>query len=76
MSEENENKSHRGILMVIAVVIAIPLLYVLSIGPAEAIATKYPKCEPVFHKFYFPLGWLAVYTPLGKPLKWYVRLWI
>ncbi len=76
MSEENKNKSHRGILMVITIAIAVPMFYVLSIGPAAVIITKYPKCEHAFREFYFPLTWLCEHAPVGKLLQRYCELWV
>jgi hypothetical protein len=83
MSQENINKSrseatspHRGFAMVMAVAIAVPLLYVLSIGPAEVICMKHPKCGSTLHVFYLPVNWLYFHTAFGKPLDWYIRLWV
>jgi len=75
MSEENKNKSHRGFAMVMAVAIAIPLLYVLSIGPAAAICAKHPKYFPALFEFYSPLLWFVDKAGLAPQLRFYVSLW-
>jgi hypothetical protein len=75
MSEENKNESHRAISMVMVVAIAVPLLYVLGTGPAEAVCKKFPKTQPALRAFYFPLIWLHDHTALQKPLDFYIRLW-
>lgn len=74
MSQENKNEKHRGFEIVMAVAIALPLLYLLSIGPAEVICMKHPNCCPVFHAFYLPVNWLHGQTVLRAPMEWYVEL--
>lgn len=74
MSEENKDKS-RGLFLVIAVAIALPLLYVLSVGPSLVIWKKFPKTQPAMLEIYFPLIWLEGHTVLQKPLEWYADLW-
>ncbi len=75
MSEESKSKSHRGYLMVIAIAITLPLLYVLSFGPAIAVVQKHPKCVPAFQEFYLPVIWLEEHTALRRPLDFYCRFW-
>lgn len=75
MSQENKNEKHRGILMVITVAIAVPLLYVLSFGPALAICEKYPRCAHTVADFYVPMFWLHNNTALRRPLESYLGLW-
>lgn len=75
MSPENKNKSHCGVVMVITMAITLPLLYVLSIGPAILICEKHPKYLPAFNEFYSPVAWLINNTALQKPLEHYVSLW-
>lgn len=75
MSEENKNQSHGRAWVVITLAIALPLLYVLSVGPAVAISNKCPKCGVVFQEFYFPLVWLDDHTVFREPLDAYIELW-
>lgn len=76
MSKKNKNKSHRRVYFVgIAVVIALPLLYVLSIGPAAIIYKKCPKSHHAFLEFYHPVIWLYENTALQRPIGWYAHLW-
>jgi hypothetical protein len=54
----------------------LPLLYVLSIGPATALnVAPGGVCHTVLIAIYAPLDWLDEHTPISGPLRWYVRLW-
>lgn len=75
MSEENKNEKHRGLFMVMAVVITVPLFYVLSMGPTAIIGQKFPKTADTWLEFYYPVGWLHDHTVLRKPLDLYFNLW-
>ena len=56
--------------------IALPVLYVLSIGPAAVIVAKrdLPN-DALVVKFYAPVIWLHGHTPLRGPLENYLALW-
>ena len=54
------------------VILAAPLLYILSIGPVLRFGGK--TLLP-FDVIYAPVIWLHDHTPLEKPLEWYVELW-
>ena len=61
--------------------VALPILYFLSVGPAlfglQALGDPLNrKVETAFIYFYSPLGLLAKHTPLREPLHWYVELWV
>jgi hypothetical protein len=62
--------------MVIALgLCALPMFYVLSLGPAVWLADRgYLPTEPL-QVVYAPLIWLHEHTPLSGPLDWYVELW-
>jgi len=56
--------------------IALPLLYVLSIGPVAAITIRTSRSDREFvEQFYAPVIWLHDHTPLKKPLEYYVMFW-
>ena len=78
MGEATHAKSHAW-LWTIAVIIALPLLYVLSIGPMIYLTKKGYLPESIADKmetFYQPLGWLADHTSLvGEPLDAYAGWW-
>jgi hypothetical protein len=76
MSEEREDQSNgRKFSAVAAILLAVPLLYVLSIGPVGAVIEKIPSSRGAVQRFYFPLIWLHDNTASKKPLEWYAGLW-
>jgi hypothetical protein len=52
----------------------LPLIYVLSVGPAVCATQHGLISEPVLD-IYAPLGWLARHTPLQEPLELYLEFW-
>ena len=62
--------------------IALPFLYVLSIGPAiytfgamRHSAAPPPNLSAALDAFYKPVVLLYEHTPLKTPLTWYFELW-
>lgn len=77
MSDERRLES-KLIPLISGFVLALPVLYVLSVGPvAKAIelATGDPSPPQWARQFYAPLRWLHDNTPMARPLEWYVALW-
>lgn len=70
---QHETSSGGG--WVFALLLLMPVLYVLSIGPMALLADKgvLPR-EPV-REFYKPVVWLHDHTPLARPLEWYGEVW-
>jgi hypothetical protein len=65
-------------VMVFGVIVALPILYVLSVGPVAKgieLATGNKSPPQWARDFYAPLRWLHDNTPLATPLEWYVSLW-
>lgn len=58
-------------------VVAVPLLYVLSIGPVAAVVSRTQNTQAmnVLEKVYAPVIWLHGHTILKEPLEAYVELW-
>lgn len=57
------------------VLLAVIILYVLSVGPAGKLALhKGWPLEP-FERLYLPLTWLYENTPLDGPIDWWLDLW-
>jgi hypothetical protein len=76
MPEETETKSHsRTLSLAIAFLIALPLLYILSIGPVALCCQKLRGNTQDVKEFYFPVIWLHEHTILKKPLEMYIALW-
>ena len=55
--------------------LAIPLLYILSCGPAIYLIEKTHANSDIFEKVYTPLIWLHDHTPLKEPLEAYAQFW-
>ena len=71
--DEVENSNHSFVLTVIAL---LPLVYLLSVGPATAIVRAHaPVGAGFLDVFYAPVIWLHNFTPLETPIEWYVALW-
>jgi hypothetical protein len=58
-----------------ALLLAVPILYVLSMGPVVAISEKTGRGGEAVKTFYAPIIWLHNHTILAKPLEWYAALW-
>jgi len=72
-------RSRSGAALALVMVILLPMLYVLSIGPAAMLVQMTgteQELAPVLQVFYFPVIWLHENTPLREPLDAYVELWI
>lgn len=79
MDQEPKKKSENwGCAVVIVFLVFIPMLYVLSIGPAVMIVDQYPKIisNKTAETFYFPVIWLHRHTFLSEPLDAYVKFWV
>jgi hypothetical protein len=56
-------------------VLFVPCLYVLSMGPVVAVAGKNQDNVPTIRAVYGPVIWLHEHTPLKKPLETYAKMW-
>lgn len=74
-SQAADSKGSSGWLIIF--VVAIPLLYVLSIGPVAAVVSRSQNTQSMnlFGKVYAPVIWLHEHTILKEPLEAYVELW-
>lgn len=78
MNQENEESSKHGRTTWLALVVLVPFVYVLSVGPVIKIlsSTGHPAASERFiETFYYPLILLYDNTPLKRPLEKYLRLW-
>ncbi len=60
-------------------IVAVPVLYILSIGPLWYLVERGTIPEPIpkgLEVFYKPLAWIHDNTPLRRPLDAYVDWWI
>jgi hypothetical protein len=81
MADNQESSArNRAPAFVAALVIGLPLLYLLSTGPVLFVMTKtsllgsWVSWELVA-KFYWPVEWLYKNTFMKEPLDLYLQLW-
>jgi hypothetical protein len=74
-TEDDEGESHRSSAWMVWLA-ALPLLYVLSIGPAAMIVKGKPTEVVTWRKVYAPLVWLHENTFLRRPLELYVNSFV
>jgi hypothetical protein len=74
--QATEAKTSSGWL--ITFLVSLPLLYVLSIGPVAAVASRTQGFQhrDWLVRFYAPVIWLHQHTILEGPLEAYVNLWV
>jgi hypothetical protein len=73
---EAQPKPRPGRFLLFALI--VPLLYILSAGPAEVIVNLTGPSKTsitVYRWFYYPVVVLHEDTPLQKPLDAYLRFW-
>jgi hypothetical protein len=67
-----------GPAIAVVIVILLPVLYVLSVGPAVTFVRMTGtenELGPALEMFYYPVIWLHTNTPLQKPIEIYVEFW-
>ena len=55
--------------------IVLPLIYLLSVGPAVIIVVKVPSLRGPIHAVYAPMIWLHDHTSLKKHMDTYLAFW-
>ena len=81
-SDMDDKPTKRGggtavmVLVLVAVLIVLPMLYMLSVGPAVWMATSGRMNPKTLNAIYSPVEWTAKRIPGGgDALLWYVRWW-
>ncbi|MCX6847461.1 MAG: hypothetical protein NTY98_00915 [Verrucomicrobia bacterium] len=77
MSDDTSRSSNSTAIM--ALMIALPLFYGFSIGPAIYFTEKFhpsASIEKPLKAFYAPVLWLHANTFLKQPLESYERFWM
>lgn len=76
MADETEkSRAGRVVSCAGALVVGVPLFYVLSLGPAVVFAHKVPSSSAALDVIYSPLELLHNRTFLREPLDEYVNFW-
>jgi len=55
--------------------VVLPLIYLLSVGPAVVIVVKVPKLRNPVRAVYAPMIWLHDHTSLKKTMDSYLGFW-
>ena len=64
------------VLVLVALLIALPMLYILSSGPAILLVDTGLVPMAVVRVVYAPIGWLEHNSPACREfIQWYVGLW-
>jgi hypothetical protein len=78
---DDERRSRLPAVLVALVIVVLPVLYLLAIGPLNAlvehgyIASESPICSAL-RMIYLPVVFVAeAYEPFGSALHWYLELW-
>jgi hypothetical protein len=69
------NTLSRAFYYVTSIVVGLPLIYLLSVGPAVVIVVKAPKIRNQVRAIYTPMIWLHDHTSLKKPMDRYLGFW-
>jgi hypothetical protein len=73
---ENRKSLHRLAGAILAAMLLLPVLYVLSIGPAAWLCVKGYIDSDSSMAIYWPVLWLAGQSQAPKvALGWYISLW-
>lgn len=76
MNPPSEENSGRSLAIWVALVVALPFIYALSVGPAGALTKNMPPSTiQKVRQFYYPLVWLHENTPLRRPIEVYCAFW-
>jgi len=76
MNAASDENSGRGAAIWVALVVAVPFVYTLSVGPVGALTrTMSSSTTQKVRQFYYPLIWLHENTALKTPLERYCALW-
>ena len=76
MSDEPNGKSGKVWLYSLGLIVAFPLLYVLSVGPAAVLGMRGFASESAFMNFYTPLISFAQAKNAEDLLQSYIKIWM
>ena len=78
MTERDDKRSGSGCAIgLVVILVVLPVLYVLSIGPAYGVARRFPATDDFLRSCYLPLGFLHEKIPaFARLLDWYMGLFV
>lgn len=73
MDDKGKPRKKAGAIVALVLLLIVPVLYVLSYGPAWGLLIEERLSEEIFYMFYAPLRLAcAICTPFENFIKWYV----
>jgi hypothetical protein len=78
MSDDTSRNSDKNSAGLMAVLLVLPLVYLLSFGPVGFLLEKFHapmSMRPYVLAFYGPVIWLHDNTPLKQSIEAYARWW-
>jgi hypothetical protein len=69
------NRFNRMFYHIATVLVGLPLIYFLSVGPAVVIVVKAPKLRDQVRSIYAPMIWLHDQTRLKDTMDHYLGFW-
>ena len=72
---DEESGKHSSYSVYVLTLVAVLLLYVLSVGPVAKFAVKNGLNRNTIRWIYAPVIWLHDHTFLEKPLEGYLDIW-
>ena len=77
MSKRDEKSRGSGLLLISVIGLMVPVLYVLGIGPAYAIAIRYPATKNFLAAVYRPVIYAGEHCePIRGLFDWYMEFWM
>jgi hypothetical protein len=76
MNDRKDNRSGAGCVLALGLLLILPVLYVLGLGPATWLGEHYEGTRDSIVVFYMPLSFLVESCePIEIALDWYVDFW-
>ena len=78
MKEREDKRSSWGCAIgLVAMLLLLPILYVLSFGPAYAIAVRFPATKDFLATVYRPVVYVGEhFEPVRGVFDWYMEFWM
>jgi len=70
-------KGGRTVVLAVGLLVFLPLLYVLSVGPSMRLEMQGVISRETHNTIYTPLAWVCFRVPpLQSALRWYAEFWV
>lgn len=75
MDQEKPHSLRRFVARMVCTLLALPLLYILSAGPAVYFVIRFEKDGSLWEEIYAPALWLIGVSHLEPPMEAYLNWW-